>query len=368
MSIHELPLLYEQIKDSLRAAIDSGQLEAGQALASERELAERHGVSRITAKRAIADLIQEGLLERLPHRKGAFVATHGGAVLPLRLIAVAIDDVRDNFGSRMLRGIEDYLWDRRIHTLICNADRDFAKVEEYFLSLRTSPVSGVIFAPVIDEGYAERNRHLASLLDKAGICYTLIDRYIPGLLCNYAVANHEESSRVLTRRLLDRGYERILLVRGRECTSMDDRVAGYRNAHAEAGARLDERLVAQVDDNGLDASGEGEEAARLRALIGAAGSFDCLYALNDRLLRASVAAFAELGLPLDGSLPALSHGELDPPAFPGSPRMPHFVEPSYKMGWEAAKILVEYINDPGRAIVQKVLKSEFVPGDADLRG
>jgi len=32
------------------------------------------------------------------------------------------------------------------------------------------------------------------------------------------------------------------------------------------------------------------------------------------------------------------------------------------MGWEAAKILVEYIADPGRSIVQKVLKSRLVPG------
>ena len=355
-------LLYERVEDAIRADLAAGRIGPDQALPSERQLAERHGVSRITVKRALADLIREGALERRPRRKGAFPRPGPEERPTLRMIAVAIDDVRDSFGSRMLRGIEDYLWDRRIHTLICNADRDFSKVEEYFRSLGSNAVAGVIFAPVIDEGYAERNRRLVAILERAGIAYTLIDRYIPGLLSNYAVADHEESSRVLTGRLLDLGYRRILLVRGLPCTSMDGRAAGYAAAHAERGLRLDKRLVLRANENLLEPGGAGAEAERLRGRIAAAGRFDCLYALNDRLLRGAVSCFEALGLPRDGSVPALSHGELSSPPFPGAPSMPHFVEPSYEMGWEAARILVEYINDPGKAIVRKVLRSRLVAG------
>lgn len=356
----EPQLLYEKIKESLKEGITTGRLIPGQAIPSERLIAESNGVSLITAKRAVSDLLTEGFLERLPHRKGAFVKRRAPPAGAPRLIAVAIDDVRDAFGSSMLRGIEDYLWDRRVHTLICNADRDFEKVEEYFTSLLSNNVAGVIFAPVIDEGYRERNRKLVSILEQAGICYTLIDRYIPGLLANYVAANHEESSRLLTENLLERGYRKILLVRGLECTSMDERAAGFQNALEEKGKKQEEQLVIRVNDNLLGP--DGAEAERLVDLVRAAGSFDCIYALNDRLLKASVAALETLGMPLDGSLPVLSYGGMNPPPFPGLADLPYCIEPSYEMGWEAAKILIEYINDPGKAIVQKVLKSKLIPG------
>jgi LacI family transcriptional regulator len=356
------PLLYEKIKDSVRGDILAGRFSPGEAIPSERILAEEHGVSRITVKRAVGDLIHEGLLERLPHRKGAFIKAREVVSDRPGLIAVAIDDVRDSFGSRMLRGIEDYFWDRRIHTLICNADRDFAKVEEYFRSLLENAVSGVIFAPVIDEGYIERNRRLASILEGAAIPYTLIDRYIPGLLANYAVANHEESSRILTGRLVQMGCRKIVLVRGLVCTSMDDREAGYRNALSEAGIEVGEARVLQADDNLLSRDPEGAEAGRLASLIEAARPFDCVFALNDSLVRASVRALGSMGLEIGKDVVVAAHGEVMNPPHPSLAAMPHFEEPDYEMGWEAAKILVEYIADPNRAIVQKVLKSRFVPG------
>lgn len=66
--------LYEQLMQHLRAAILTGQYEEGAQLPPESELCEQYGVSRITARRAISELVNEGLLER--HQgKGTFVAS-----------------------------------------------------------------------------------------------------------------------------------------------------------------------------------------------------------------------------------------------------------------------------------------------------
>jgi DNA-binding LacI/PurR family transcriptional regulator len=359
MAQPETEPLYEKLKETIRAEIAAKTIAPGDRIPVERVLAERHGVSRITVKRAIADLVAEGALEHLPERRGTFVRQRT-AVEGLRFIAVAIDDVRNSFGGQILRGIEDYLWDRRIHTLICNADRDFGKVEEYFRSLRTHDVAGVIFAPVIDAGYREGNTRLVEILDRAQIPYTLIDRSIPRVLANYVGANHEESSRTLTRHLIDHGHARILLARGLPCTSMDEREQGYRNAYEEAELPLDERLIVAVNDNLLDIEPDEEEVRKLAVQIRAAGGFSCYYALNDGLLRAGIAALRSLGMDPGGSIRMASHNELEHPPLPQMKDMPHFIEPTYEMGWEAARILVEHINDPTRAIVQKILKSRFV--------
>jgi len=67
------PPLYFRIEQGILKRIQSGELKPGDQLASEAELAEQHGVSRITAKRALDDLVQQGLAFR-QQGKGTFVA------------------------------------------------------------------------------------------------------------------------------------------------------------------------------------------------------------------------------------------------------------------------------------------------------
>lgn len=64
---------YVRIRESLRELIGSGTLIRGQKLPSEDELASQYGVSRMTVRQGIADLIEDGLLYRR-HGVGTFVA------------------------------------------------------------------------------------------------------------------------------------------------------------------------------------------------------------------------------------------------------------------------------------------------------
>jgi GntR family transcriptional regulator len=65
--------LYIQIRETLREQIRQGELKPGQKLPSEDELAAQFGVSRMTARQGITDLIDEGLLYRR-RGIGTFVA------------------------------------------------------------------------------------------------------------------------------------------------------------------------------------------------------------------------------------------------------------------------------------------------------
>ncbi|MFN2198201.1 MAG: FadR/GntR family transcriptional regulator [Anaerolineales bacterium] len=64
--------LYEQIVAQIEARILSGELQSGDKLPSERELAEQFGVSRTAIREAMKALTQSGLVEILPGR-GTFV-------------------------------------------------------------------------------------------------------------------------------------------------------------------------------------------------------------------------------------------------------------------------------------------------------
>lgn len=65
--------LHRRISEGMEAAIRSGAWRAHDRAPSERELCERHGVSRTTARHAVSDLVHAGLLYTVAG-KGTFVA------------------------------------------------------------------------------------------------------------------------------------------------------------------------------------------------------------------------------------------------------------------------------------------------------
>ena len=69
----QLPL-YQQLRRSLREAIESNALGSDAVLPPERDIATEFGVSRITVRKALEGLVEEGLLDRR-HGAGTFVAS-----------------------------------------------------------------------------------------------------------------------------------------------------------------------------------------------------------------------------------------------------------------------------------------------------
>ena len=69
--------LYYQIRENIREKINSNEYPPNSMIPSEAELCEHYGVSRVTVRRAVLDLVQEGLLTR-GKGKGTFVSENYG--------------------------------------------------------------------------------------------------------------------------------------------------------------------------------------------------------------------------------------------------------------------------------------------------
>lgn len=66
---------YYQLKEIMREKIRAGEWKSGDLIPSERELGEQYGISRMTARQAITELVNEGLFYR-EQGKGTFVSRH----------------------------------------------------------------------------------------------------------------------------------------------------------------------------------------------------------------------------------------------------------------------------------------------------
>ena len=87
--------LYEQLTTTLRERIDTHVFNFGEKIPSEAELCQKYGVSRITVRRAIDELVEEGYLER-KQGKGTFVAQKRS---PVTIMSFG-ENVTEGFSSR----------------------------------------------------------------------------------------------------------------------------------------------------------------------------------------------------------------------------------------------------------------------------
>lgn len=76
--------IYKQIKNQIRSAVMSGELEAGEALPSLRKLAKELRVSVLTVTRAYNELADESVVQNL-QGKGTFVMDKGNELMRRQL-------------------------------------------------------------------------------------------------------------------------------------------------------------------------------------------------------------------------------------------------------------------------------------------
>lgn len=94
--------LYQQLRRSLRGAIEKNVLATDDALPAERDIAADFGVSRITVRKAIEGLVEEGLLDRR-HGAGTFVASR------IQKNMAALSSFSEDMASRGWQARSDWL-------------------------------------------------------------------------------------------------------------------------------------------------------------------------------------------------------------------------------------------------------------------
>lgn len=91
--------LYQQIEDTLKTKIENKDYLPGEAIPSEREFAEIYGVNRMTVKRALNSLVEQGYLSRI-QGKGTFVKKENTQKIPW-------GDVQHGLGTMLTqKGVE----------------------------------------------------------------------------------------------------------------------------------------------------------------------------------------------------------------------------------------------------------------------
>jgi GntR family transcriptional regulator of arabinose operon len=288
--------LHLQLSTYYRERILDGRLPAGTRLPTELELTAEHQISRDTVRQALAQLVSEGLLERVP-RRGTFVR---GSLLienthrqtsEKRIGLVLNRPPTSQLNMDILIGVEQTAKSRGYHVIFTYAAEDQEQQDRDIARLRADHVMGLLIFPVSDSTSDESIRQLQ--IDN--IPFGLIDRSFPDLDADFVGSDNSGGAYRATEHLLILGHTRIGFVHSHLesllTSSVHDRWEGYCQALEKYHIPYDETLIVP---NAVMSQVEAQR--RYAEFLARPDRPDAIFAVNDLVALDVIHAAQRCGL------------------------------------------------------------------------
>jgi LacI family transcriptional regulator len=261
-----------------------------------------------------------------------------------RVVGVVVSDLSNQFYAALAAGVEQALREANYQMLLLgdnsDASQELAGVRT-FLAMRAP---GVIMTPA--------SRASADLIVARGVPVVEVDRRM-STSCDAVVIDNERGARDAVTHLLELGHTRIALLVARTTWTTDaGRLEGYRSALADAGMRVDRKLVVKIATHAADAP------ARIAALLESERP-TAVFAANNVLAEQAWHVLRRLGRKIPRTVSFVAFDDV-PWMEMVRPGLTAVRQPAYEMGRRAALLLLRRLEDPtcGRTI--EVLQPELV--------
>jgi DNA-binding LacI/PurR family transcriptional regulator len=263
----DAPFLYQEISAQLAEEIRSGKRVPGDRVETERELAEKHNVSRITSKRALNLLEEEGLVIRR-RGLGTFVINPGDkGDNPLihrpsfslkentcKRLGLIMEDLGETYALSMFYEIDRQATQAGFQLCLSVSYGDQKKERSALHQLLALNVQGIIIMPAHSRYY--NSDLLRLVLDHFPV--VIIDRPLAGIPAPCVYTDNLKASSTLTELLVQKGHQSIgfFTPATYEAISLEERHMGYVQVMKSHGLHELEPLVLPLA-NRLGMFGEG---------------------------------------------------------------------------------------------------------------
>jgi DNA-binding LacI/PurR family transcriptional regulator len=225
---------YYQIYSALLTRIKTGELAAGDALPSERQIAEDYGVARLTVVKALDLLARDNLINK-QHGRGTFVLPQPEENLKTIAFIKAGGLVQSE-----LKGISETAFEQNYQLQVLAVDLGMNRVQSYLKTCIDNGVKGLIVYAL--PGYEDMRVYQNFMTE---VPMVMIDRYYPELETDCVIYDDENAAFQLTEKLIKRGHQRIAVIPGFEAqaTTVKNRLRGHYKALMKHKIPMQEELA-----------------------------------------------------------------------------------------------------------------------------
>jgi DNA-binding LacI/PurR family transcriptional regulator len=220
--------LYRQVADDIRARIESGTLQVGDRIGSQQELTKLYQVSPITVKKAVADLIREGLLYSRVG-KGIYVARQQKVLdySKTSTIGFVLRDLNSPFFSRILMSVERTISDNHYNLLLANSGNQPEIEDNQINRFLDLGVNGIIIASMSHQYNATP---LIRKLTEGNYPCVVVSYIVDEDVCHIGT-DHILGGYIAAEHLIKCGYRKIGYIDGEEGNKVGElRRVGFQRA------------------------------------------------------------------------------------------------------------------------------------------
>jgi len=325
---------FAQVRDHLRELISDGRLDGR--LPSERDLADHFAVSYMTARRAIGDLVDEGMLAREQGR-GTFVRNRNSRAAAIGSIGIVLSPkirqgVANPYVAAILQGVAEE--GRRLgyrRTIIAEHPLDLMR------DGRVGSVSGIIAIALSAAGFDDLET-ARKVMPVVGIDCGKGTEEIPNIVCD-----NRGGTRLAVEHLIQLGHKRIGYIGGDPPGEVAEaRRDGYLDALRAAGLPADPQYVVEGDfemESGYAGAGR---------LLGQPQPPTAIACANDAMAFGVYQRAHGSGLKIPHDLSVIGFDDL-PAAGYITPGLSTIRAPRVELGWAAIQALTRMVGDTPQA-------------------
>lgn len=202
-------------------------------LPSENQIAVKFNTSRITAKRALTELTEEGYIYRI-QGKGSFINQEKEDSKPkntTNFVCMLLPNIGSDFISGIVSGVRKVLKENGYQLLLMSEKEDELAQGNLVSGLVDLGIKGIIVFPNNSSRY---NKDLLLLaFNKFPVVF--VDRTLHNIDVSSVTSDHQEMSKKAVQHLIDRGCKNIglITVPAEYSNSSSRRITGYERAHMD---------------------------------------------------------------------------------------------------------------------------------------
>lgn len=313
-----------------------------------KDIARSLGISAMTASRALNGhpLVNDETRRRVTEKAAELNYTvntwaRGLVTNRSRLIGLVIPDISHSFYAEITLGIQNAVEAKGYNLLLCNSGREPDTERREIDALIATRVEGLIVAS------SQREAKCFAKLKQQGLPLVLVDRFFSKLDCSRLLADDFEVGRIATEHLVALGHRRIAHVRGPAISPARLREEGFVRTL---------RLHGLTENPAWIVSGNfqtEDSYAAAKFLLEPEKRPTAIFAASDYSAFGVVQACRDAGLRVPEDVSVIGAGNIEGSRHPNA-----FLSTvdwdREEMGREAARVLLDLIDNPARRTVEKV--------------
>lgn len=279
-----------------------------------------------------------------------------------RSIGVIVCNIDNNFFSQVINGIESVAHNKGYNVIITQSQESYEREISNSEHLSSRSVDGLIISLSAETRNVD---HLVRLHEK-GLPIVLFDRVTDAILTHKVIANNFKGAYEATRHLLQQGYRRIAHITSAGSLSITlERLAGYRQALADAGLIPDDRYIKFCQHGGMI---HEETRQALTELLQLPDKPDAIFTASDRLSTTTLSLLRKMQILIPQQMGLVGFtNSISADIF--NPSLTAVVQPALEMGRLATEMLIQLIESkrPVTTFEKRILETELKIRDSSRR-